>query len=85
MLTWQRDRENGYEAQRGWVLGEPLYQISRAHNGQWHVYFRGKALAGTEAPRPGQHYHTMRWLRNAAEAHFAQTFLPRLLQVLRGP
>jgi hypothetical protein len=59
MLSWERHRENGYEAQRGWVLGEPLYYISRADNGQWHVYFRGEALAGTERPRPGQHYHTM--------------------------
>ena len=84
MLTWERYRASGYEAQRGLFLGEPLYHISCADHGQWQVDFRGEALAGTESPWPGPHYHTMRGLRDIAEAHFAQTFLPGLLQVLRS-
>jgi hypothetical protein len=84
MLSWERYREDGYEAQRGLFLGEPLYHVSRGADGRWHVYFRGEAVAHNGQPRPGPHYQQIKGLKDAAEAHFAQAFLPRLLQVLRG-
>ena len=84
MLAWERYREDGYEAQRGVFLGEPLYHVSRGAHGRWQVYFRGEALVHNGQPRPGPHHQQIKRLRDTAEAHFAQTFLARLLQVLGG-
>jgi hypothetical protein len=84
VLTWERYRQDGYEAQLGLFLGEPLYHISRREDGRWQVHFRGEALADNKPHRGGQHYQQMSRLKDAAEAHFAQTFLPQLLKVLRS-
>jgi hypothetical protein len=84
MLTWERDREGGHEVKRGLFLGQALYQISRAADGRWHVYFRGESLAQSNHTRRGQHYQRIRKLKEAAEAHFTRTFVPMLLAVLRG-
>jgi hypothetical protein len=84
MLNWQRYREGDHEVQRGLFLGEPLYLISRAADGRWHVYFRGESLAHSKHIRRGQHAGQIRRLKEVAEAHFGRTFVPKLLAVLRS-